>query len=70
MYPTALGFSDYQCNLGDTLLFRNIAYQETLVPVAVIMEEGYVILERIYYPLQEAKVFPWGSSYEDFSEAL
>jgi hypothetical protein len=54
----------------DTLFFRNIAYQEMLVPVAQILTNGYVILKRVFYPLQEARIFPWGSSYDDFSRAV
>lgn len=66
----SLGIFRLPVQVGDTLLFRNIAYKETLIPVAGIMEDRYVILERILYPLQEAKVFPWGSSYKDFSNAI
>lgn len=65
-----LGIFSFPAFYGDTLLFRNIAYQEIRVPVMKILEDGYVILKRVLYPLQEAKVFPWGSSYEDFSEAM
>ncbi len=66
----SLGIFSMPVQLGDTLLFRNIAYLEIRVPVNVLMTERYVILKRSIYPLQEAKVFPWGSSYEDFSRAL
>jgi len=66
----SLGIFSLPVHLGDTLLFRNIAYRETFIPVAAINENGYVILERAFYLLQEAKVFPWGSSYDDFSRAV
>ena len=66
----SLGIFSLAVDMNDTLYFRNIAYLETLIPVAAVAEDRYVILKRIIYPLQEAKVFPWGSSYEDFSEAI
>ena len=66
----SLGFFSMPVHSGDSLFFRNIAYREILVPVALIREKGFVLLKDIYYPLQEAKVFPWGSSYEDFSSAM
>lgn len=65
-----LGIFSFPAHVGDTLLFRNIAYQEVFIPVKQILGDGYVILRRVLYPLQEAKVFPWGSSYGDFSEAV
>jgi len=66
----SLGVFSLPVGEGDTLFFRNIAYREILVPVKQILENGYVVLEKIFYPLQEARVFPWGSSYEDFSRAI
>jgi len=66
----SLGIFRMTVHPGDSLLFRNIAYREYLVPASVLIEKHYVILDRIYYPLQEARVFPWGSSYDDFSRAV
>lgn len=66
----SLGIFMLPVNIEDTLFFRNIAYQEILVPVAQIFTNGYAILKRVFYPLQEAKVFPWGSSYNDFFRAV
>ena len=66
----SLGIFSLEVHMSDTLFFRNIAYMQTSIPVAAVAEDRYVILKRIIYPLQEAKVFPWGSSYEDFSEAV
>lgn len=66
----SLGIFSMPVQAGDTLLFRNIAYQEVLVPVKRLLKDKYVILKRSIYPLQEAKVFPWGSSYDDFSRAM
>jgi hypothetical protein len=66
----SLGIFTLPVHLGDTLWFRNIAFQETLAPVAGILEQRYIILKSVFYPLQEARIFTWGSSYEDFSEAV
>ncbi len=66
----SLGIFTLPVHAGDTLLFRNIAYRETVLPVAVITSGRYVILKKVYYPLQEARVFPWGSTYGDFSKAI
>lgn len=65
-----LGIFSLRVDMKDTLFFRNIAYRDTFIPVAAVAEDRYVILKRIIYPLQEAKVFPWGSSYDDFSKAM
>ena len=54
---------------GDTLLIRNIVYRDTLVPVAMILEDRYIRLRRAYYPIQEAREFTWGSTYDDFRDA-
>lgn len=66
----SLGIFVLPVNKKDTLFFRNIAFQEIMVPVAQILTNGYVILKRVFYPLQEARVFLWGSSYNDFSRAV
>lgn len=66
----SLGIFMLPIHTGDTLLFRNIAYQEAFIPASVILDNHYVVLDKIYYLLQEARVFPWGSSYDDFSRAV
>jgi hypothetical protein len=66
----SLGIFRLPVRRGDTLLFKNIAYREALIPVEGILEDRYVILRRIFYPLKEAKVFQWGSSYDDFFRAV
>ena len=55
---------------GDTLLIRNIVYRDTLVPVVRMMKERYINLRLAYYPIEEAKIFQWGSTYGDFREAI
>lgn len=55
---------------SDTLLVRNIAFQNTLVPVMQIIEVKYIRIKRKFYPLQEVRIFEWGSTYNDFMEAV
>jgi hypothetical protein len=66
----SLGIFRLPVRPGDTLLFMNIAFHDTLVPVSRIMLQRNIILRRKYHPLQEAKIFEWGSTYEDFREAV
>jgi len=65
-----LGIFHIYVNEPDTLLLLNIAFIDTLVPVAG--EEGFltVHLRDKYYNLKEVKIFDWGSSYSDFKNAL
>jgi hypothetical protein len=66
----SLGIFRLPVRLVDTLLIRNIAYRDTLVPVSLIYGKRLINLKRVYYTLQEARVFEWGSSYDDFREAI
>jgi len=66
----SLGIFRLPVHAGDTLLIRNIAFRDTLVPVMVVHENRHIILRRMRYQLQEARVFEWGSSYDDFREAF
>jgi len=66
----SLGIFFIPVTVSDTILVRNIAYRDTLIPVSLVLESGYVLLQRRYYELPEARIFEWGSSYEDFKAAL
>ncbi|MCK5694250.1 MAG: hypothetical protein KAI08_15410, partial [Bacteroidales bacterium] len=66
----SLGIFRLPVHPGDTLLIRNIAFRDTLVPVMVVHENRHIILRRMRYQLQEARIFEWGSSYDDFREAF
>ena len=66
----SLGIFYVPVHAGDTLLIRNIAFRDTLVPVMAVHENRHIILRRMRYQLQEARVFEWGSSYDDFREAF
>lgn len=65
-----LGIFHLQVHMTDTLLIRNIAFKDTRVTAGRVVRERYVILQRIYYPLLEARIFNWGSTYEDFKNAV
>ena len=65
-----LGIFHLPVHASDTLLIRNIAFNDTLITVASITRNRYIVLQRKLYPLKEAKVFVWGSSYDDFKEAF
>ncbi len=54
----------------DTILIRNIAFRDRIVPVRDIERQHYVVLWEKYYDLQEVKIFEWGSSYSDFLSAV
>jgi len=65
-----LGGFYIQVQASDTLFIRNVAYRDTLVAVANTGPSHSIVLRVRYYSINEAKVFPWGSSYEDFREAM
>ena len=56
--------------MTDTLLVRNIAFFDTLVPVLLVHHPKFIQLSSRRYLLQEARIFEWGSSYSDFKEAV
>jgi len=66
----SLGIFQLLVRASDTLLIRNIAFRDTLVGVESVLHSKYIILTRKLYPLLEARVFVWGSSYDDFKEAF
>lgn len=66
----SLGIFRLPVHMSDTLLVRNIAFQDTLVPVIRIIEVKNIRIKRKFYPLQEARIFEWGSTYNDFMEAI
>jgi hypothetical protein len=66
----SLGIFSLPVHPGDTLLVRNIAFRDTLVPVNIVLTNLHIRLRRMRYPLKEARVFEWGASYKDFQEAF
>lgn len=65
-----LGIFQLPVTILDTLYFRNIAYRDTLVPAASFSKKKYIRIREKYHPIQEARVFEWGSTYQDFKEAI
>ncbi|MEN8203259.1 MAG: hypothetical protein ABFS28_11735 [Bacteroidota bacterium] len=65
-----LGIFKLPVHLRDTLLIRNIAFYDTLVPVYLLNPDRTIILTRKRYHLQEARIFEWGSTYADFKTAI
>jgi len=66
----SLGIFRIPAHQSDTLLVRNIAFLDTLVPATILKTTGHIRIYKRYYALEEAMVFPWGSSYDDFKEAV
>lgn len=66
----SLGIFELPAHINDTLLVRNIAYYDTLVPVYLLHLEKNILLKRKRYQLQEARIFAWGSTYTDFKNAI
>ena len=66
----SLGIFRLPVRMDDTLLIRNIAFWDTLVSVVELQAHGTIRLRRRHYQLQEARVFEWGATYEDFREAF
>lgn len=66
----SLGIFHLMVTSSDTLLIRNIAFRDTLVSVMEVHANRHIRLKRRRYQLPEAKIFEWGSSYDDFREAF
>jgi hypothetical protein len=66
----SLGIFSLRVISSDTLLVRNIAYRDTLVSASSLTNNPQIRLKHRYYELQEARIFEWGSTYEDFQEAM
>jgi len=66
----SLGIFQLVVNMTDTLLVRNIAFHDTLVPVFHVNDLKFIVLSSKRYMLQEARIFEWGSTYSDFKEAI
>jgi hypothetical protein len=45
-------------------------YRDTLVSVDLFLRSGYITLRQAIYPLEEARIFEWGSTYGDFRSAI
>lgn len=66
----SLGIFRLPVHRSDTLLIRNIAFRDTLVAVAELQMNRHIRLNRRRYELEEARIFEWGATYDDFREAF
>ena len=66
----SLGIFHMPVHRSDTLLIRNIAFRDTLVAVAEVQMNRHIRLNRRRYELEEARIFEWGATYDDFREAF
>mgnify|MGYP000355269325 CR=1 FL=1 len=66
----SLGIFRLTVHPSDTLLIRNIAFRDTMVSVQEIHEKRHIRIKRRRYELEEARIFEWGATYDDFREAF
>ena len=66
----SLGIFRLPVHKSDTLLIRNIAFRDTLISVAEAQRNRHFRLKRRRYELEEARIFEWGATYDDFREAF
>jgi len=66
----SLGIFRLPVHSDDTLLIRNIAFRDTLLRAGQIFEHRHILIKRKFYVLQEARIFMWGSTYDDFKQAI
>jgi hypothetical protein len=66
----SLGIFRLPVHPNDKLLFRNIVYMDTVVSVVQILQTRYMTLRQAYYPLEEVRIFEWGTTYGDFRNAI
>jgi hypothetical protein len=66
----SLGMFHLLVRKSDTLLIRNIAFRDTLVAVQDAQINRHIRLKRRRYELEEARIFEWGATYDDFREAF
>jgi hypothetical protein len=66
----SLGIFSLAARFTDTLMVLNIAFRDTLLSAEKLSGFPQIVLRRRYYPLEEAKIFLWGSTYGDFREAI
>ncbi len=54
----------------DTIIFRNLAYEELILPAGKIQPGDTIHLKIRLYSIKEVKIFEWGSTYEDFKAKM
>jgi len=66
----SLGIFHLLVRRSDTLLIRNIAFRDTLITVLDAQINRHIRLKRRRYELEEARIFEWGATYDDFRNAF
>ncbi len=66
----SLGIFRLAVHPSDTLLIRNIAFRDTLVSAIKVQENRHIRISRRLYQLEEARIFEWGATYDDFRDAF
>jgi len=66
----SLGMFHIRVHISDTLLIRNIAFRDTLIPALDAQINRHIRLRRRRYELEEARIFEWGATYDDFRAAF
>jgi len=65
-----LGIFRIPADPSDTLLITNVAFRDTLVSAGAIYAAGYILLRPQFHVLPVVHIFPWGSTYRDFKNAV
>lgn len=66
----SLGIFQLRAVPADTFLILNISYKDTLITAARIRAFPQIVLKSRFYELEEVRIFEWGSTYEDFKQAM
>jgi hypothetical protein len=64
------GFFRLETGEQDTILFRNLGYEELVLPAREIQPGDTIHLKIRFYAIKEVKIFEWGSTYEDFKAKM
>lgn len=66
----SLGIFRIYVRKNDKLSFYNIAFQDTSKFISSTDRAFYIKLRKRYYSLGEARIYSWGSTYEEFLDEV
>lgn len=55
---------------GDSILIKNISYRDTIIRIGNPVMIYTIKLKKEIYPINELRVFKWGSTYHDMKRAF
>lgn len=55
---------------GDSILIKNISYRDTIIRIGNPVMIYTIRLKKEIYPINELRVFKWGSTYQDMKRAF